>query len=316
MENLPLISIITPTYNRADYLEETIQSVMHQDYLNIEHIIINDGSLDETPRLLKKYSEKVIVIHQDNQGQSKAINNGLEIANGEWTVIVNSDDPLYPNAISTMFEYLLVNQSVIAGYPDWHMIDENGYIYETIRTPVYHYQDMLRLHYCVPGPCSFIRTDIIKSLGGYNPDFPYMPDFEFWLKAGLKGEFMRIPEILATFRVHTSSISVGSRGKEMAQERIRLVENIFASFDHPYLSDGKLKRKALSSAYYIAAFNTLKINSLRNKYVFQALKYNPLIIFRMVYEVMIFVKKKVLLNTKERSLKHWMSYKKTIEEKS
>ena len=208
------------------------------------------------------------------------------------------------------------NTDVIAAFPDWQMINQDGNIIETIRTPDYQYRDMLRLHNCTPGPCSFIRTDIIKSQGGYNPDFPYMPDFEFWLKAGLKGEFVRIPEILATFRVHSSSISVGSRGKEMAQERIRLIEHIFASFDHPYLSDDKLKREALSSAYFIAAFNTIKINSLRNKYVFQALKYNPVIIFRMIYEVINFVKKRTVLKIKERSLTHWKSYSNIIEEKN
>lgn len=311
----PLISIITPTYNRAEYLEETILSILQQDYPNIEYIIVDDGSVDETPTLLKKFSEQSIIIQQNNQGQPRAINRGLKCAHGYWTVVVNSDDPLYTNAISTMVEHLNANHEVIAGYPDWHRIDQKGFIIETIRTPSYRYQDMLRWHHCIPGPCSFIRTDIFKALGGYNPEFPYMPDFEFWLKAGLLGQFMRVPVILATHRVHFSSITVGSQGEEMALEHVRLVKYIYSEFEHPFLSDKKLKKKAQSSAYFEAAYNTIKIHSLRNKFLLQAFQLNPLIIFRIIFKAIIFLKKIINKIFRKRRLLHWKLYLKTTKEK-
>lgn len=309
MNTLPLLSIITPTYNREELLAETIDSVLNQDYPNVEYVVVNDGSSDGTSKILEKYAKRISIINQPNQGQPKAINNGLKKVKGQWTAVVSSDDPLYPYALSTIMNYLSQNDDVIAVYPDWHMIDKDGFIIDTIRTPEYNYQNMLRRHICIPGPCSFIRTDVFKTIGGYNPDFPLMPDYEFWLKAGLYGNFIRVPKVLATWRIHQSSISISGRNKEMALERIRMINFFFNTYkNHSLFSDKKIKAQAYSSAYYIAAFNSLKENSLRNEYLFQAFMHDPTILFRILYDVIVFIIKKSKMVIKRRLKNHWKDH--------
>lgn len=247
----PLVSIITAVYNRADLLEETILSVLRQDYPNFEYIVLDDGSKDESLAVIKKYRQKLIWRTHKNMGEAKTVNKGFKMAKGEIVCVVSSDDPLKPKAISAAAEFLQKNPQVIVAYPDWEMINAQGKKIQHVKTFPYSYANMLRWHHCFPGPGTFIRRSVIKALKGRDPQFKYVSDFDFWLRGGLIGPFARIPKTLALYRFHPSSATVSSAGRAMADEHIKLVKKIYAL---PNLTDEakKLKREALSSAYYIA----------------------------------------------------------------
>ncbi len=249
-ESFPLVTVITPAYNRADYLEEVIRSVLAQDYPELEYIVLDDGSTDGTPEILKRYLGRIVAESHPNMGETRTVNKGFRMARGEIVGVVNSDDPILPGAIRRAVETLQSDQDLLVAYPDWKMIDGQGEIVERIRTHEYAYLDMLRWHHCVPGPGAFFRREVVERLEGRDPQFRYIADFDFWLRAGLLGPFRRIPETLATFRLHTGGATSSGKGTQMAEEHTRLVKKIFELPDLPEAVKA-VRREAFSSAYYI-----------------------------------------------------------------
>lgn len=275
-QELPLVSVVTPAYNRAAYLDEVIQSVLDQDYPNVEYIVLDDGSTDGTPDIIKRYAGKIRWESHANMGETRTVNKGFNMVNGEIIGVVNSDDPLLPRAITTIVSRLLAEPDTLVAYPDWLMIDENGESFKHITTYDYNYTDMLRWHHCVPGPGAFFRRTVVEELGGRDPDFRFVGDFDFWLRAGLLGPFTRVPATLATFRYHPESYSISQLGQEMAKEHVRLTDKIFAIPSLPPEAR-KVKREAYSSTYYIAGAvcGTNASPDLRRGYFLLALWYAP-----------------------------------------
>ena len=248
----PLVSIITPTYNRANYLPETISSILEQDYPRIEYIIIDDGSTDHTPDLLKSYKGHLRWFRQENAGEQFAVNKGFDLSTGEIICTINSDDTLLPNAVSTVVKYLMDNPQALVVYPDWLMTDQHSNILKSIRLEEYDYTYMVRKHHCFIGPGAFFRREALKITGGRDTQFRYTADFDFWLTLGLYGHFIHIPKPLATFRIHPQSISTSYRNDAIAKEHIQLMEKYFSRNDiPPHILD--IKEEAISYAYLIAA---------------------------------------------------------------
>jgi glycosyltransferase involved in cell wall biosynthesis len=252
MIDTPLVSVITPAYNRANYLVETMESVLTQDYSNIEYIVLDDGSKDNTKEILDNYSGRIKWSSHSNIGETRTVNKGLELAKGEIIAIVNSDDPLLPSAISTAVAFMQAHPEIVVAYPDWVKIGPNSEIIEQVQVPEYDYNYMVRRHHCIVGPGAFIRRRAIKLIGFRDPEFKYVADFDYWLRLGMYGDFARIPHILATFRVHSDSASVFNKGTEMADEHIRLIKKIYSLPNLP-LSSKKLKAESFSWAHRVAA---------------------------------------------------------------
>lgn len=274
--NVPLVTVITPAYNRAEYLDEVIRSVLSQDYPHIEYIVLDDGSTDTTKDILEAFRGRIRAESQENIGETRTVNKGFALATGEIIGVVNSDDPLLPGAVRHAVETLTSDPKLMVAYPDWKMIDERGSLLETITTHEFDYVDMLRWHHCVPGPGAFFRRELVDVLGGRDPQFRYVADFDFWLRAGLVGPFRRIPETLATFRLHPAGATSSAKGREMADEHLRLVEKIYSL---PGLPEGvrAVRREAFGSANYIAGCVCGDESSLiKKKYFAAALLNSPL----------------------------------------
>jgi glycosyltransferase involved in cell wall biosynthesis len=250
---MPLVSVITPAYNRADYLEETIESVLSQDYPNLEYIVLDDGSKDNTRELLAKYDGRIRWESHENMGETRTVNKGFGMASGEIIGVVNSDDPLYPGAITQIVNKIMSDPRLLVVYPDWDLVDKDGNVVEHITTQDYSYINTLRNFHCVPGPGAFFRRRVVEMLGGRDAGFRYVADFDFWLRAGMYGPFARIPKTLATFRVHPGSATVSQKGSLMAEEHVALLRK---TYSHPGLPAEAMRfairREACSSAYFIA----------------------------------------------------------------
>lgn len=273
--DLPLVTVITPTYNRADYLPETIESVLSQEYPNLEYIVLDDGSKDNTQEIVAPYRGRITFESHVNMGETRTVNKGFEMARGDIIGVVNSDDPLLLGAIHSIVEFMQTHPQIGIVYPDWDYIDADGKKINHIQTFEYSYINMLRWHHCMPGPGTFFRRDVVQKLGGRDPQFRYVGDFDFWLRAGLIAEFARLPKTLATFRVHPHSASASQTNERMAQEHITLINKMYSL---PNLTAEALqyKREAYSSAYYIAACVCQSCDTKsRRAYFMRALRYAP-----------------------------------------
>jgi glycosyltransferase involved in cell wall biosynthesis len=243
----PLVTIITPTFNRAGYLEETIKSVLSQEYKNFEYIVLDDGSTDNTREILQKYKSKIIWKAHKNIGEVPTVNKGLSLAKGKIIAIVNSDDPLLPGAINTFVNLFINNPKIIVAYSDWIVIDEKGRKVKNFITRDYDYKYMVRTHNCPLGASAFFRKSLLETIGKRDEGFKYVSDFDFWLRAGLIGDFARIPKFLATSRIHPGQATIKDRSYTMALDHIKVINKLYSL---PNVPDDikKIKRQAYDSA--------------------------------------------------------------------
>ncbi len=224
----PLVTVITPTYNRASFLEETIRSVLNQDYQNVEYIVLDDGSTDGSIKVIKKFGKRIIWKSHKNMGEVKTVNKGFAMAQGKIIGVVNSDDFLLPGAISGIVKFMIDNPEIIVAYPDWVRIDKNGKEIGRVITSNYNYEYMLKTHDNVTGPGTFFRKSILNKLKGRDFQFKYVSDYDFWLRAGLIGPFARIPKVLASSRVHPGQATLKDKGHKMAMEHINVLNKYFS----------------------------------------------------------------------------------------
>lgn len=247
MKKKPLVTVITPTYNRAHFLKETITSVLKQDYINIEYIVLDDGSTDETRNVIEKFKDKLIYESHENIGEVPTVNKGFKMAHGEIIGVVNSDDPLLPGAISEVVKFMSKNPKIIVVYPDWVKIDENGNEIEKVTTSEYSLEYMLSKHDNISGPGTFFRKKILDKIQGRDTKFRYVSDYDFWLRASFIGKFARIPKILSTSRVHKGQLTLKNKGLSMSMEHIKVINKIFSFPDLPP-SIKKIKAQAYEKA--------------------------------------------------------------------
>jgi glycosyltransferase involved in cell wall biosynthesis len=233
---VPRVTVITPTYNRARYLPETIESVLAQNYPNLEYLVIDDGSTDDTEAVVRRYVEShpgvVTYLHHPNCGEAATVNRGWKLATGEYVAIVSSDDPQPPHWLQSCVSWMERNPLAIVGYPDWTLIDDEGRLLEDQRVPDYNYMQMLVDCVCLPGPGALIRRHAVRVADLRNPGFRYASDYETWLRLGLQGEFMRIPVVAARWRKHPGSLTVGNT-LDRAEEYVRAVASLFNQPDLP-----------------------------------------------------------------------------------
>lgn len=250
----PKVSVVTPTYNRAGLLRETIESILNQTFQDFEYLIIDDGSTDGTEDLVRSYGGRIAYYRHANVGEARSTNRGWRLARGAYFAMVSSDDPMLPNWLEVAVPFLDARPDVIVGYPDWLIIDEQSRTVSEITTFDYSFENMVAWLYTVPGPGSLIRREALLDLQDLrNPAYRYISDLESWLRLGLLGNFGRIPLQLATWRRHPTSITVAERSIARAREMIRLAKSYFRRGDLP-AHIRVHRRAALSRAYWIASW--------------------------------------------------------------
>lgn len=249
MSKYPLVTVITPTYNRANYLPETIESVLSQDYPNVEYIVLDDGSTDNTCEILKKYAKHLAVESHPNMGEALTVNKGWQMARGDLVFTVSSDDPILSGLIRSSVELMLSRPEILVTYPDWIIIDGRSRPVEYRTIPDYNFANMVRWHMCMPGPGACIRRRAFELESARDPSFRFVGDFDYYLRLGLHGPFAHIPQVLATWREHPDSITVSDKNSVMAEEHIRILDRLYLRTDLPQ-QVLNVRREAYSAAYY------------------------------------------------------------------
>lgn len=241
--NEPLVTVITPTYNRASFLAETINSVLSQDYPSVEYLVLDDGSRDDTLSVLEQYKGRLTAISHPNMGETRTVNKGLGLARGEIITVVNSDDPMRPGAIRESVQALLDHPEALLAYPDWDEIDEHGAILKTLRLPDYDIHRMMREFNIAMGPGVFLRRRALDVVGVRNENIRYGGDVDLWIRMALAGPFVHIPQVLATHRVHSAAASSSGRGWRMSRE--------VSQFAHNALNNPAIPRELAHDRHHI-----------------------------------------------------------------
>ncbi len=207
------LSIVIPCYNSAEFIKETIQSVLDQGYPNLECLVIDGGSNDGTIDILRKYKDKITWISEKDKGQSDAINKGLKLADGDIVAFICADDLYERDCFSKVASFFERNPSVKWVHGKCKSINKNGL---EVRRPItwyknfwqrrYSYDKLLVLDF-IPQPTVFWRKELVDEIGFFDVDEHLSMDYEYWIRAGAKYNPGFIDDYLAKFRVYSYSKS-------------------------------------------------------------------------------------------------------------
>ena len=205
MPNLA-ISIVTPSFNQGSFIEQTILSVLEQNYEPLEYIIVDGGSTDGTLEILKRYEERLRWISEPDEGQADAINKGFRMASGEIFGWLNADDLYTPAALHVVAEYFASNPNTSFVYGDALAIDERNNAYG-FRTHVRQtdFQELVSVNDSVVQPAAFWRRKLWEKTGELDKTLHYTLDYEYWMRAAKSFEFQYIPICLAKERLYSNA---------------------------------------------------------------------------------------------------------------
>lgn len=236
--NAPLVSICIPTYNSGEFIKRTLDSVLNQTYKNIEVIIVDDCSKDNTKEIIEEYNDERIklVLNEQNCGLSKNWNNTLKKASGKYIKLLCADDLIYENCIEEEVKALENNSDCSLVISNTHIVNSNDKI--TFRVKKLKKQGkydgktlakksiLLKNYY--GAPCSTLfRRGTANKIGLFDEELSLIPDFDLWLRLSYEGDVYFIDKYLSAFRVHRISNTnklMNGRKHEYANEHVFMVK--------------------------------------------------------------------------------------------
>lgn len=258
----PLVSVVIACYNHANFVQSCIQSVIDQTYQNIELIIIDDGSKDNS---VEKIQEMVVDCknrfvnfefrYRPNKGLTATLNEALEWCSGEYYCPFASDDIMIKNKISLQVKYMLKNKTCAGVFGGYQIINEEGVIKNLRRksSNKYSFIDVFFHNHELPAPTQLLRMDIIKGIGGYVSDI-LIEDWYMWLKItelGYTLEYLNIE--LVQYRRHDNNVS--NRYEKMQDARLQVLH---------FFSNNSNYTQALANSYLVVANDFLKTDKKKS----------------------------------------------------
>lgn len=209
MNKNPKVSIITPSYNQGQFLEETILSVLAQDYENIEYIIIDGASTDNSLEIIKKYSDQIAYyVSEPDDGQTEAINKGFAQAKGSIFAWLNSDDSLEPFAVREAVEYLQANLEVGMVYGDTNYIDVHGNKIGRFPAAQTDYKRLKQGYVHIPQQASFWRAELFHQVGPLDESIYFAMDYDLWVRLARVSKLKYKTGVWANFRLHSGAKTI------------------------------------------------------------------------------------------------------------
>jgi len=217
-DQLPKISVITPSFNQAQYLERTLRSVLDQGYPNLEYIVIDGGSTDGSVEIIRRYADRLAFwVSEPDRGQTDAINKGLRRASGEWVAWQNSDDIYYPGSFHDLPALAAKHPkaSLITG--DMMLIDEHDRALRDIRYVKPSYRALLAEGMLLANQAAFWRRDVHEQIGFLDEEFLCSFDYEWFLRLAQHAEGIHVARVWGALRLHgetKSSLQAQRFGEE------------------------------------------------------------------------------------------------------
>lgn len=249
---MTLVSIITPSFNQASYLEQTIQSVLDQDHADIEYLIIDGGSIDGSVDIIKKYTSRLAYwVSEKDSGQADAINKGMRRAKGDIVAWLNSDDYYLPGTVTAAVKAFDANPDAVLVYADMLAVDEHGQTFNTFRYKQLTLEDLLSFQ-IIGQPAVFMRRAAFEKAGGLDTSFHFLLDHHLWIRIAAQGRtIVHIPQTWAAARYHAEAKN-RAKASEFGREAFRILDwaKTYEPTSYPL---SRISRRATASAHRVDA---------------------------------------------------------------
>lgn len=262
----PLVSVVMPTYNQAEFISETLESVLNQTFKDYELIIVNDGSTDNTLQILQKYQEhtQINIINQENRGCSAALNAGIKNARGKYISLISSDDLWCNDKLEKQVELHSKYDHIMMSYTDFDIINENSDVIQK------HYKSAdtekplpLRIRY-INAFSVMIKRECFQSVGLFDENLKHSNDNDMWFRIGQRYNMSRIPLPLVKYRIWPNRLSSNWHDAAKYPAWLMVKHNLPLELRFPmfiwgygqregykiYISEAKTKIKELNMNYY------------------------------------------------------------------
>jgi glycosyltransferase involved in cell wall biosynthesis len=212
MTDTPLVSIITPSFNQARYLEAAMKSVFAQEYPRLEYIVVDGGSTDGSADIIKRYEHKLAWwVSEKDKGQTDAINKGFARARGDILAWLNSDDTYEPGAVNSAVQALQAHPEAGMVYANCNFINEGGQVIGKFGAAQTDYRRLREGYVHIPQQSMFFRAGLWKQLGPLDPSFYFAMDYDLWTRIAARMQLKYIADqTWANFRLHTSGKTIAA----------------------------------------------------------------------------------------------------------
>ena len=246
-------SVVTPSYNQGEFIRWTIDSVLRQNYSNIEYLVIDGASTDETVGILKSYSDpRLGWLSEPDAGQTDAINKGLRKASGDILAYLNSDDTYLPGTLAFVADFFVRNPDVDVLYGHCVSLDaSNQQIYPSMPASPFNLQDALKKRWHIWQPAVFWRRSVTETIGLFDDSLYFAMDTDYWMRMLAAGYIPQLVDReLAGFRFHDESKTL-SQSEYLIKDLQRVFKKFYAT---PGLPDVIRQMQPLTEAY-LAYYN-------------------------------------------------------------
>lgn len=223
MDSWPRVTIVTPSFNQAAFLERTLRSVLEQDYPNLEYIVIDGGSTDGSLEIIQRYADRLTFwSSKPDAGQADGINKGLRRATGEFAAWLNSDDTYQPGAIREAVEALKTDPELGMVYGNVESVDEHGHTIHIQRFEQYSLQDLMQFS-IIGQPSVFMRRSVLERAGYLDLNYHYLLDHQLWLRMAALAPMQHVPRTWSKASYHQQAKNLAG-GAKFGEEALRMVD--------------------------------------------------------------------------------------------
>jgi glycosyltransferase involved in cell wall biosynthesis len=310
--DLSLVSIVTPSYNQAEFLEQTIRSVLSQTYPRIEYTVVDGKSTDGSLEIIQRHKEKIAwFISEKDRGQAEAINKGFHRAKGEFIAWLNSDDLYLPRAVEAAVKIFSEHPNAAIVHGDVLAVDAESRMLNKIRYKDWGLSDLMKFR-IIGQPAVFMRKSMLVKAGYLDPSYHLLLDHQLWLRLGQLGEIVYVHEPWAIARFHENAKNI-ALAAQFGDEAKRIVEWLPTQ---PGLLDlyNKNEKAIKAGAFRLSARYFLDANQPRKAFseYWRSLKLHPSTALqewhRILYSLLAIVGlsklKKIYLDAKVRRYQH------------
>jgi glycosyltransferase involved in cell wall biosynthesis len=230
---LPCVSVVIPTWNRAEWVRDAIDSVLAQDYPRLEVVVVDDGSTDATPEVVRRYGSQVRYIRQANGGAASARNRGIAEATGEFVAFLDSDDLFLPGKLTEQVREFGRQPGLVMVYAWFSILDGSGR--ERLGRRFHRTGDIARslLAHCMQGPLAtptvMVRRTALLQAGGFDETMRLSEDTDLWCRVARLGRVGLVPRVLVQVRRHEGNLSRGPGRARFLAASLRILDKAFAA---------------------------------------------------------------------------------------